>query len=195
VINVANQQFLVSQTGQANITLQFTNSLIYPVNVSANGTIIGSVNASGTSTLTIPAPTSLQVSFELVRPTLSGVPLGDPMIGYYNTINNPSGNYSFTITNQIGTQVYFAPLITNRSAAPLLMDVNGGLPAENKCNCVVPVGGVNVALGYYQLFSNSNVRAFREGSNYIGAYYYFDNLTRFLDSQTGVVKLTFTQSP
>lgn len=194
-ISVANQQFTISQSAYANVTLQFSNSLIYPVNISANGTLIGSVNGSSTASLTVPALQSLQVSFELVRPIVGGVPIGDPMIGYYNTINNPAGMYTFNVNNQIGTQFYFAPLITNTSAAPLLMDVNGGLQAENRCNCVVPAGGTNIALGYYQLFSSSNVEAFRNGSGYGGHYYFFDNFMSFVGSQTGILRLTFNQSP
>src|SRR5207248_2010664 len=78
-----------------SVTLQFTNSLVYAVNVSANGSVLGTVNASSTNTFNIISPPTLQVSFELVRPSPFGVPLGDPMAGYGNTIMNPVGTYSF----------------------------------------------------------------------------------------------------
>lgn len=196
-ISAANQQFTVSQSPyvNANITLQFTNTLIYPANVFVNGTVVGSVNASSATSFTIPASVTFQVSFELVRPTLQGVALGDPMIGYYNTFNNPVGSYSFKINNQIGNQQYFAPLITNTSGSPLLMDVNRGLQAENRCNCVIPPGGVNVGFGYYRLFSNSNVQAFRDGSDYFGASYYFENFSSLVENQLGVLRRTFSNSP
>jgi hypothetical protein len=177
------------------VTLMFTNRLVYPVTISTNGTVLGLVNASSTSSMTITAPQALQVSFELVRPSPFGVPLGDPMIGYYNTINNPAGSYSFMINNQIGSQMYFVPFVTDTTDSPLLMDVNRGLVAESRCNCLVPAHGVNVAIGYYKLFSNSNVQAYRNGSNYTGPYYYFDNLTGSVEAQTGILRLTFNQSP
>jgi hypothetical protein len=107
----------------------------YSANVSVNGSVIESVNASSTNSFTIPAPPTLQVSFELIRPTLSGMPrrtIADPMIGVFNTISNPTLSYSFAINNRIGSQYYFVPLVTNTSGAPLLMDVNGGLLAENR---------------------------------------------------------------
>jgi hypothetical protein len=98
-INIANQQFTVSQSAAAaaNITLQFTNYLIYPATVSVNGSAVGTVNASGNASFTIPATQTLTVSFALVRPTVGGVPIGDAMVGYWNTINNPAGLYTFTI--------------------------------------------------------------------------------------------------
>lgn len=193
VISVANAQLAISQSAAsvANVTLQFTNSLIYPVAVSANGNLLGNVSAAGTGTFTIPAPQSIDASYALIRPTVGGAPIGDPMIGYWNTINNPVGTYTFTINNQIGSQEYFAPLITNTSAAPLLMDVNIGTTAENRCNCVVPVGGTNAGIGYYRFFSNSTVDAFPGASNYGGAYSYFNNLAAFVTVPAGVVYLTF----
>ena len=196
-ISVANQQFTVAQSAPAvaNITLQFTNYLIYPATVSVNGSAVGTVNASGTGSFIIQAPQTLGVSFDLVRPTVGGVPIGDPMVGAWNTVNNPAGAYTFTINNQIGSQQYFAPVITNTAGVPLLMDVNLGLASENRCNCVVPVGGTNVGIGYYQLFSNSTVEAFLSTSNYSGQYSYFNNLGSFVQAQTGALHLTFNQIP
>jgi subtilase family serine protease len=195
IISVANQQFTVSQAAVANLTLQFTNSLIYPVTISINGSPIGTVNASSTGSFTISAPQTLAVSFVLERPTVGGVPIGDPMVGYWNTVNNPVGAYSFAVSNQIGSQQYFAPIITNTSGVPLLMAVNFGLAAENLCHCVVPVGGTNVGIGYYRLFSNSTVDAFLSTSNYSGQYSYFNNLISLVQVQTGALYLTFNRVP
>jgi hypothetical protein len=175
--------------------LQFTNYLIYPVTISVNAGVVGTINASGTGSFTIPQPQALLASFEMVRPTVGGVPIGVPMLGFWNIINNPVGAYTFTINNQIGTQIYFVPLITNATGVPLLMDVNAGLASESRCNCVVPTGGIGVALGYYQYSSNSTVDAFPAASNYFGPYSYFSNLGSFIEAQTGVVRLTFNQRP
>ena len=56
---------------------------------------------------------------------------------------------------------------------PLAIEVNGGLQAENRCNCVAPAYTDNVRAGYYELFNNSNVRLFYENTNYTGSYLYF----------------------
>ena len=113
------------------------------------------------------------------------------MIGFYNVISNPSGSYTFTITNQIGTQQYFAPYVTNSTGGGLLMEVNGGLAAQSRCNCVVPTHGSNVAFGYYKLVSGSNVRGYQEGSGYTGTYTFFSSLTPYIAAKTGVIRLTF----
>jgi hypothetical protein len=194
-INVANQYFTVTQSGPVNVTLRFTNYLIYAVTIAVNGSSIGIVNASSSGSFTIPAPEALGVSFELSRPTVGGVPIGDPMVGYWNIINNPTGTYSFTIDNQISSQTYFAPIVTNTGGMALLMDVNFGLPTENRCKCVIPAGASNVEIGYYKLVNNSTVDAFRATSNYTGPYFYFDNLSSFVQEQTGVIHLTFSQAP
>jgi hypothetical protein len=149
-----------------------TNNLDYPINILVNGTVIGSVAARNTQYANVTV-SSLSVSFQLVRPTLNGNPLGDPMNGVFPTIYNPSGSYSFTVGTLIGQQYYFAPLITNRSSVAVEIEVNGGLQAENRCNCVANVGSTNVATGYYRLYSNGNVRLYFNGSNYTGAYWYW----------------------
>ncbi len=204
VITVANQQFTITQSAVQSITLQFTNYLVYPVNITVNGTVVDSIKASGTDSLTIPAPPTLLVSFELVRPTLLGLALGDPMLGVYNTVTNPAGTYAFKINNQIGSQFYFAPFVTNNASAGVIMDVNAGLTAEDKCHCDVPAGASNVAFGYYRLFSNSNVRAYLDTSNYSGPYesWGYDptvapngNLDSFVASDTGILRLTLNTAP
>jgi hypothetical protein len=191
VIIAANQQYTVSQSAVANVALQFTNYLIYPVTISVNGSTLGTVNASSNGAFTVtPTTQTLSVSFELTRPTVGGAAIGDPMLGYW-TINNPVGTYTLTINNQIGNQEYFVPIITNNTGHPLLMDVNIGLAAENRCNCVVPTAGSNVAIGYYRFFSNSTVDAFPSTSNYAGQYSYFHDLASFVQADTGVLYLTF----
>jgi hypothetical protein len=196
-VSVAGQQFTVGQGGftGASITLQFTNFLVYPASVSVNGAVVGTVNASSSASWTIPAPATLQVSFQLIQPSPWGVPLGDPMAGSFSPVNSPQGTYSFNITNQIGNQTYFVPFVTNTTNSALLMDVNLGLPQENKCNCLAPPQGVNIAFGYYMLFSNSNVDAFPAGSGYSGNFLSFNNFNSSVENQTGIVMLTVNQSP
>jgi len=90
-VSVAGQQFTVGQSGftGASVTLQFTNFLVYPASVSVNGTVLGTVNASSSTSWTIPAPATLQVSFQLIQPSPWGVALGDPMAGSFSPISSP----------------------------------------------------------------------------------------------------------
>jgi hypothetical protein len=161
----------------ANVTvytprIYVTNNLDYPVNVLVNGNALGSVSAQNTQYADV-SVSSLSVSFELVRPALSGRDLGDAMTGVFQTIANPSGSYNFTVGTVIGQQTYFEPLITNSSPIPMEIEVNGGLESENRCNCDAPAGSSNVSAGYYKLFSNGNVRLFQGGSNYTGRYWFW----------------------
>jgi hypothetical protein len=95
------------------------------------------------------------------------------MAGYFQTIDNASGDYTFTVTNVIGSDYYMLPLISNQTAVALDMEVNGGLDAQNICGCSIPADGQNVAAGYYHEYSNSNIRLYRDGSNYTGPYAFF----------------------
>jgi hypothetical protein len=148
------------------------NELGYALNVYINGNVVGSVSAFNTQYADATV-TSLTVSFELIQPTLNGTALGDSMSGYFQRIDNPSGDYTFTVNNQIGNDFYMLPEISNNTATALEIDVNAGLVAENKCYCSAPAYTQNVVAGYYQLFSNSNVRLYIAGQNYTGPYEFY----------------------
>jgi hypothetical protein len=179
-----------------SVTLVFTNNLVNDANVSVNGTVVGRVTAGLTQQTTISAPSSMSVSFDVIASTLtSGTSVGDAMSGVYNTINNPSGTINFTIGPQIGTSQFFAPKVNNNTSVGLLMMVNGGLAHENRCNCVVPAFQQNTIFGYYYLFSNGNLRAYLDGSNYTGPYQYFQNFAGSWNSTTGVILFTYNTAP
>ena len=188
------------------VHINITNQLGYPLNIFVNGSAIGSVSAFNTQGGDVVVAGSMSVAFRMIQPSLNGNALGDGVSGYWNTINNPSGTYNLLVTNQLGNDWYFMPLITNQSAAPLEIEVNGGLQAENRCNCFAPAYTNNVATGYYQLFSNSNVRLFLNGDNYTGPYEFFGTdangqiapsgpLYTLVASGSGIVNLDTTFAP
>ena len=176
------------------VTVVVTNQLIDAITVSVNGTPIGVVTASNTQQATVDIVGDLTVSYDLNRPTTNlGTPIGEQMSGVYTTIQNPSGTYTFTVDNFLGTQEYFSPLITNNGAYAILMAVNWGLVAENRCNCTVPSGGSNINIGYYRLYSNTEVRGYGTVSGYAnGSYVYWQEATfgGSVQSGSGVVQLT-----
>jgi hypothetical protein len=182
----------------ANVRVNIANPFAYPVNVSINGEVVGSVppfTTAGTNVIV----NFLSVSFEVVQPTLNGNALGDTMAGIFSTIVNPSGTYLFQLSNQIGNSFYFLPVITNQTSQPLAMEVNGGLTAENRCGCEVPANTADVAAGYYLLFSNSNVRLYQVSANYSGAYEYFGTdatpLYTLITDASAEVSLTVNRLP
>lgn len=187
----------VSRT-TATVTLNFTNSLLYAVNISVNGSSIGTVGANSTARQTVSIVPPLMVSVELVRPTLSGRALGDPFSGSYSPITTPAQVENFVINNQIGSQLYFVPIFTNATSQDRLLGVNMSLDAQNRCNCIIPAGGKNVAAGYYRLYRNSDVRLYAPGSGYTGSYIYWgspdgtesNSFGQSVESKTGALRLT-----
>jgi hypothetical protein len=184
------------------VRVNIVNNLAYPVNVSINGTLVGSCPAFTTAGKDVLVST-LTVSFDVIQPTLNGRTLGDPMSGVFSTYTNPSGTYNFTVGNRIGNTYYFLPLITNHTSVGLEIEVNGGLQAENRCSCVAPAGGTRVAAGYYLWYSNSNVRLFRSGANYSGSYTYFGvdsngagtPLTDYVNGLDAEIELVVNRAP
>jgi len=183
----------------AKLTLLFRNALLYTVNVSANGTSLGTIPASNSATFVTTITPPLVVSFQVNQPTLDGRVLGDPMSGQFESIAAPSGNIEFDITNLIGSQLYFIPVITNTRSTGALMGVNMGLQAENRCQCIIPPNVKNDSAGYYLLYTNSNVELFAPGSNYTGEYTYWGlgggtadtSLAPLVQAKSGVLLLSY----
>lgn len=153
-----------------SVRVFMNNQLKYDIDLFVNNVPVGRVTAGKNQYADVIVGSSMTVSWSLVRPTLSGRSLGDTMAGQYTTIANPSGTYNFAADNIIGDSWYFQPLITNQTSVGLLMEVNGGYTAENRCDCVAGAGNARVQFGYYRLFTNSNVRVYRNGSDYTGHY-------------------------
>jgi hypothetical protein len=176
------------------VTIVVTNDLIDAVTINVNDIAVGITAASATQQVTVNVVGSLTVSFDLNRPTTSGgTPLGEQMFGEFATISNPSGTYTFTVDNVVGTQEYFSPLISNSGAYPILMAVNWGLVSENRCNCTAPSGGLDINIGYYRLFANTEVRGYGSVSGYGNGTYTFWNVSTFgpdVEASTGVVLLS-----
>jgi hypothetical protein len=185
--------------------VNITNDYLYPTDIFVNGALAGSVNASSTQYIDLNV-SPMTMSFELVQPVLDGKTLGDPVSGYWNTLSSPAGTYNLEASYQLGSTYYFLPQISNLTSSPLSIEVNGGLEAQNICNCEAPANTDNVRAGYYELFSNSNVRLFLPGSNYTGAYLYFGNdangavspsgpLYKLVQVPSGLLSLSVSQLP
>jgi hypothetical protein len=128
------------------------------------------------------------------------------MSGVFQTISKPSGSYEFEVEAQIGQQRYFVPVITNQSPVDLLIEVNGGLESQNRCNCVAGAKTQNAAAGYYKLFNNSNLRLYQNDNGYSGRYWFWGAdsdgriassgvLPPHVDHNTGRVSFTVSTAP
>lgn len=180
----------------AAVTIVVTNQLLNPVNIEVNGVVQGSVPGGETRQTTVAYVSPLQVSWTLIRSTTTqGTPVGDDIGGEFSTLSNPPGQLDYTIDAIVGNSYIFRPLIVNQSAVPLLMGVNEGLQSQNRCNCVVPAFSSGTQIGYYLLYSNSNVRAYRSGNGYTGGYIYWQDFANGVNPSSGAVTLTATQAP
>ncbi len=178
----------------SQVTLVTTNQLIATVQLSVNGQVIGTVPPQSTRQGTFTSTPTMEVTFEVIEPRLGTRVLGDRMSGRW-TLTAPVGTVNLTIDNVIGDQWFFAPLVTNLTGTSLLMAVNYGLQSENRCACVVPVGGQRVFLGYYRLYSNSVLHAFRDGSNYSGPFRFFFGFGTAVPRGSGVREFTYSVFP
>lgn len=180
----------------AKVTIVVNNQLVGPIQVFANATYLGNVNAQSTAQAQVQPNGAISVSWQLVKPTTNtGVPIGEDMGGTFQPVVNPSSTLNYTVNNVIGAQYYFAPLVSNFGGSRLLMAVNFGLAAETRCNCVVVPGQTDVYIGYYRLYSNSNVFAFADGSNYTGGYVYWQNFASLVAQGSGVLRINTNLSP
>lgn len=175
-------------------TLTIVNQLIYPIDVDAGGSPLGSVAAEGTRSFALTSANAVRINWSLRRPTVNGREIGDVMSGFWE-LQNPGATVQLTVDNVVGTTWYFAPLVTNTSGTTLLMAVNWGLTSENRCNCTVPANGLMTHLGYYRLFTNSNVTAFRSGTTYTGPYRYFFDFGASVPRGSGRAFFTFNLAP
>jgi hypothetical protein len=203
-----NYTVALSGSAQSNIsaTVRITNYLIYPVRVRANGVLLGTAAGSEVTQFPYTGSASVTISWELVRQTIAGTStaIGDTMDGSFAPATFTQGAIEgYIVDNVLGANTYFVPVIDNLTPATLLMGVNVGLSSQNLCNCTVwPFEG-NISIGYYRLFSNSNVRAYRATSNYTGPYIYWGSdpsgsttpLVNLAQVRTGMVTLTATMSP
>ena len=181
-------------TPSDKVTLVFDNKLIASVNITVNGEVVGSVPAEEIRQIEIDPVESLTVEWSLIRPmTTDEIPVGDKMSGKFGPSSNPSETQRFTIDNIAGDEHFFAPVITNTTDVDLLMGVNMGLQAENRCECTVPAQTSEVLVGYYRFFSNSTVRAYRDGSNYTGSFTFWDDIQT--ESLSGKARLSVSTPP
>ncbi|MGH7466795.1 MAG: Ig-like domain-containing protein [Longimicrobiales bacterium] len=182
----------------AGFTVSVTNQLIRPVNLTSNGVLFGTVPAQSIASFNLQPTASFSLRWDLVRvTTTAGTPVGEEVNGLFNPITNPSGTITYDIDNEVGTTIYFAPLITNTSSTRLLMAVNFGLTAEVRCNCVVTPGSTRIDIGYYRLFSNTNVRGYRDGSGYTGQFVFWNFGTQFtsVTPGSGAIELPNSLNP
>src|SRR5438067_1025451 len=130
-----------------------------------------------------------RLGWRLLRP--GSPPLGEPMEGALGPFTSVRGRRVARIAAAVGSQSFFAPLITNSSASDITLEVNPGTAAAARCGCLVPRGAVRAHIGYYRLYRNSVVAAYNTVHPYSGPHVDREGFAARVTPPGGAVVLEF----
>src|SRR6266704_3538945 len=165
------------------------NSLVEPVEILRDGTPLDTVAPDATARLWLSRGRDTRLGWRLLRP--GNPPLGEPMEGALGPFTSMRGRRVARIAAAVGSQSYFAPLISNTSASDITLEVNPGTAAATRCGCLVPRGAVRAHIGYYRLYRNSAVAAYNTAHPYTGPHVDREGFAARVTPPGGAVVLEF----
>src|SRR6266516_3362402 len=165
------------------------NSLVEPVEILRDGTPLDTVAPDATARLWLSRGRDTRLGWRLLRP--GNPPLGEPMEGALGPFTGMRGRRVARIAAAVGSQSYFAPLISNTSASDITLEVNPGTAAATRCGCLVPRGAVRAHIGYYRLYRNSAVAAYNTAHPYTGPHVDREGFAARVTPPGGAVVLEF----
>src|SRR5438105_4705697 len=165
------------------------NGLVEPVEILRDGTPLDTVAPDATARLWLPRGRDTGLGWRLLRP--GSPPLGEPMEGALGPFTSVRGRRVARIAAAVGSQSFFAPLITNSSASDITLEVNPGTAAAARCGCLVPRGAVRAHIGYYRLYRNSVVAAYNTAHPYSGPHVDREGFAARVTPPGGAVVLEF----
>ena len=165
------------------------NGLVEPVEILRDGTPLDTVAPDATTRLWLPPGRDAELGWRLLRP--GSPPLGEPMEGALGPFTSVRGRRVARIAAALGSQSFFAPLITNSSASDITLEVNPGTAAAARCGCLVPRGAVRAHIGYYRLYRNSVVAAYNTAHPYSGPHVDREGFAARVTPPGGAVVLEF----
>ena len=171
----------------ARPSVNVTNGLVLPVRVRIDAGLDTTLAPGASVAWRLSRGTVGTMDWELVRPrTRAGMPVGEPMSGTA-LLTGEARRREHVIRARRGDAAWFAPLITNETAAALELRINAGLAGAVDCPCEVPPGARRLPVGYYRLYRNSTV----EARNAEGRRATFRDLGGEADARSGAVGLRF----
>jgi hypothetical protein len=167
------------------------NRLVLPVRIVIAGALQGEVPAQSDATFILVSSPS-RLDWEVVKETTSsGRGLGDVMSG---SVEHEAAGEVVEITRLAGDQEFFYPRITNHLGVECEVIVNKGWESENITSAVVPENSEGVGLGYFKLFTNSNVTLICDGKEYWWGLQpqetSSDGFYEDIDPESGLLELT-----
>ncbi len=130
------------------------NHLALAVKLYLNGTYKMTLEAGSLESL--PLETSpADLRWSVVRTTsAAGQPLGQEL---GSTLLQVKSGSELAITSQDRDQTYFYPVVSNTSSKDCKVTIDDGWTSESSTGIVIPARQERVVLGYYPLYSYSNV--------------------------------------
>jgi protein kinase-like protein/zinc ribbon protein len=165
------------------------NTLVEPVEILRDGAPVDTVRSDATARVWAPPGRDTGLGWRLLRP--GSPPLGEPMEGSLAPFTRIRGRRLAQVAAQVGSQRYFAPLITNTSASDITLEVNVGTAAAARCGCLVPRGAVRAHIGYYRLYRNSAIAAYNSAHPYTGPHVDREGFAARVTPPGGAVVLEF----
>jgi hypothetical protein len=178
------------RAGYLGSTVAFVdNALVEPVEILRGGAPVDTVGPGATARVSLPGGRDTGLGWRLLRP--GNPPLGEPMEGPLGPFARIGGRRVAPIAAAVGSQAYFAPLVTNTSASDITLEVNPGTAAAARCGCLVPRGAVRAHIGYYRLYRNSAVAAYNSAHPYTGPHVDREGFAARVPPPGGAVVLEF----
>jgi len=135
-------------------SVMVSNKLLRPVKIYVGGVYKLDLQPGGFEAVSLgTAPASVRWSV-VKQTTAKGLPLGSDMGG---TFNNVKAGDELAIVSKVGGQPYFYPIVSNTSSKDCVVTIDNGWTDEILTGVVIPSRQEDFALGYYPLYSYSNV--------------------------------------
>lgn len=135
-------------------SIMVSNKLVRPVKIFVGGAYKLDLQPGGFEAVPLDAAPA-SVRWSVVKPTTAkGLPLGSDMGGVFD---NVKAGDELTIASKVGGQPYFYPIVSNTSSKDCAVTIDNGWTDEIITGVVIPSRQEDFALGYYPLYSYSNV--------------------------------------
>src|SRR5262245_35759237 len=137
------------------VLVEVANFLVTDADVYVNGSFFAA--APALSSLIFEADPGFTIAYRSVRPLNgSSAPLGVSLAETFLQDSQLPGRFSFYALDNITTgldgfdDIFFAPVIQNRTGSALSVTVNSGTPVEQSCDCSLPSSTLSDhVIGYY----------------------------------------------
>ncbi len=133
-----------------------SNRLALAVKLYLNGTYKLTLESGSLESLPLPSESSIaDVRWSVIRPAgAAGQPMGREL---GSTVLQVKAGSELAIVSQDRDQPYFYPIVSNTSSKDCKVTIDDGWTSESATGLVIPARQQGVALGYYPLYSYSNV--------------------------------------